>query len=191
MAKKKLSRDQKRKQKKQRRKQKPHPGKSKRRNPQIKILKPGAEELIQAQTSFKEQEKRIKQVFGTEEIPSVKANTLRTYSNYLKINLEVPCLLTGIESMGYFAWEERFAFGYGSKTEYERIRKEQGSYRDQYELKVFEAEIEPEWDMWVDVKRTADGRQFTIPLSELQAVDKTSKHYELLHDYSVWIVNWR
>ena len=121
----------------------------------------------------------------------VEAATLRTFFNYLKENLEVPCLLTGIESMGYFGWEERFEFGFGSKAEYERVRPERGSYHDQYELKEFAVEIEPGWDIGVNVRRTSDGKHFTIPLSELEAVEQTSPNYELLNDYTVWIVNWR
>jgi hypothetical protein len=83
---------------------------------------------------FDEQEERLRQVFRTEEVPSVETDILRTYFNYIKENIEIPYLLTGIESMGYFSWEERFEFGYGSKTEYEKMRRERGSYHDQYEL---------------------------------------------------------
>lgn len=191
MAKKKLSRDQKRKQKKEKRKQRkkqpPYLGKSKRVPPKIEILPPD----IQMSEDEDPQFARIMQIFGTTEIPSVDADNLQTYFNYLKDNLEVPCLLTGIESIGYFGWEERFEFGYGSKAEYQRLQKERGSYHDQYELKEFEVEIEPGWDMWVEVRRTSDGERFTIPLSELEAVDETSENYILLNDYTVWIVNWR
>jgi hypothetical protein len=45
--------------------------------------------------------------------------------------------------------------------------------------------------MWVEARRTSDGEWFTIPLSELEAVDETSENYILLNDYTVWIVNWR
>ncbi len=91
--------------------------------------------------------------------------------------------------MGFFGWEERFAFGYGSRDEYEQLKKKQGSYHDNYELIEFEA-IANDWDILVDVHRIPRRKKFTIPLSELKATDKTSKNYQLLNDYTVWRVNW-
>lgn len=193
MATKKLSRNQKRKQKKRKEKQRNQKPMAKWNKLPVKVLKSGDEdnEHALAQSDFEAQEARLLQVFEAEEIPGVDAATLQTYFSYLKERLEVPCLLTGIESMGYFGWEERFEFGYGSKAEYERLRKERGSHRDRYELKDFEATLEGDWDILVNVTRTTDGKRFTIPLSELEAVDQTSANYVLLNDYTVWMVNWR
>ena len=92
--------------------------------------------------------------------------------------------------MGYFGWEERYSFGYGSKAEYQRLRKERASFQDQYELEKFDATLDVDWDILVNVRRTYDNKRFTIPLSELQAVDETSQDYQLLNDYTVWFVNW-
>jgi hypothetical protein len=92
--------------------------------------------------------------------------------------------------MGYFGWEERYSFGFGSQAEYQRLRKEHAPFEDEYELKAFDARLEVEWDILVDVRRTSDGKRFTIPLSELEAVDETSQNYQLLNDYTVWFVNW-
>ena len=133
---------------------------------------------------------RIKQVFGTKEIPSVTSKALRIYFGYLKKNLVCPCLLTGIESMGYFSWEARFSFGYGSEEEHQRLRRERGSFRDNYELSTFDARV-GEWDILANVYRIPHRKKFTIPLSELEAVDKESLNYQLLKDYTVWFVNWR
>jgi hypothetical protein len=139
-----------------------------------------------------EQFERIKAVFNTSEIPTVTGPTLHQYFEYLKANLMCPCMLTGIESMGYFGWEERFEFGYGSKGEYQRLRRERGSYHDQYELRTLEdATVDEYWDILVKVERIPHRKRFTIPLSELQAVDEDSDNYQLLNDYTVWYVNWR
>lgn len=202
MPKQKPSRDQKRKLKKRKQKQRKKQQQSAQatQNTQ-RPVRMRLRDMVEVTTSpeppgydFDQQEERLRQIFGTEEVPSVEADTLRTYFNYLKDNLEVPCLLTGIESMGYFGWEERFDFGYGSQAEYERLRKERGSYHDSYDLEQFEAVIdEVGWnvDIIVNVKRTTDGNRFTIPLSELEAVDQASDSYVLLNDYTVWMVNWR
>lgn len=141
---------------------------------------------------FDEQLARIQQIFGADEVPKVTETSVCFYGEYLKINLACPCLLTGIESLGYFKWEERFAFGYGTKAEYARLRSQNGSYKDTYELLTFNARFDEDWDeLVVTVQRIPHRKQFTIPLSELQAVDKASRNYQLLHDYSVWFVNWQ
>jgi hypothetical protein len=135
---------------------------------------------------------RIRAVFNTQEIPSVAGETLHRYFDYLKENLVCPCLLTGIESLGYFDWEERFVFGYGDKEEYKRLRRERGSYKDKYELRgLDDAKVDEAWDILVNVQRIPYRKRFTIPLSELQAIDRTSRNYQLLKDYTVWYVNWR
>jgi hypothetical protein len=135
---------------------------------------------------------RIGAVFNTQEIPNVTGETLRRYFDYLKENLACPCLLTGIESLGYFDWEERFVFGYGDKEEYKRLRRERGSYKDKYELRSLDdAAVDEVWDILVNVQRIPYRKRFTIPLSELQAVDRASHNYQLLKDYTVWYVNWR
>ncbi len=131
---------------------------------------------------------RIQSVFGLNRIPGVEQAAIETYCAHLNKNLTCPCLLTGIESMGFFAWEERFEFGYGSKSEYERLKKEKGSYHDTYELKAFDGTVDDR-DILVKVRRVSDGKKFTIPLSKLQADDEASQNYQLLNDYSVWIVN--
>jgi hypothetical protein len=197
MTKKKLSRDQKRKQKKrkqQARKKRPQRSGS----TPFKVMAADDPEyqqrLAEAAAAGEAQMVRIQQVFGVDdedEIPVVKRETVQTFIDYLESRLQLPCVLTGIESVGYFDWEERFDFGYGSKAEYEQLRRERGSYHDRYELAKIEPDIEEAWDFdaLVEVRRLDDGKRFAIPLSELQAADQNSDDYVLLNDYSVWIVN--
>jgi len=139
---------------------------------------------------YDQQLARIKQVFDAEEVPRVTDSTLHIYFDYLKEDLRCPCILTEIESMGYFKWEERFLFGYGSKQEYEQLRRQKGSSREKYELKTFDPVVEDEWDILVKGQRIPHRKRFTIPLSGLQAVDETSPNYRLPNDYTVWSVNW-
>ena len=137
---------------------------------------------------------RIQSVFQLDEIPEVTEKHLVHYFQWLKRQLTFPCLLTGIESMGYFSWEERYEFGYGSPKEYEKTKKKLGSYQENYELKSLDnAKIGGDWDsdILASVVRVSDKKQFTIPLSELQAVAESSENYQLLNDYTVWYVNWR
>jgi hypothetical protein len=134
-----------------------------------------------------EQDRRIAGILGEDEVPKVNNKTLRTYLAYLKKNLEFPCYLTGIED---FPWEERYVFGYGSKIEYEKLKKTQPSYTDTFEFLGFDDEIDEGYGILVKVKRVSDKRKFTLPLADLEATDKKSKEYQLLNDFSVWFVNW-
>ena len=143
-------------------------------------------------SDYDEQSSRIKSVFNLAEIPEVTEANLENYFGWLKRKLTFPLILTGVESMGYFSWEERYEFGYGNKKDYERLKKERGSYKESYELKTLDkVKIEQDWDILVPVVRISDKRRFTIPLSKLQAADENSENYQLLNDYTVWYVNWR
>ncbi len=152
--------------------------------------------MAAATAEYQVQEERIMQVFGAnteEDIPSVDETTLQTYARHLKAHIQLPCLLTGIESIGYFGWEERFQFGYGSKAEHDRMRKEFGSLDDQFLLEEFTPTLKTVgWslDIVVTVKRSGDGKRFEIPLSELEATDENSDNTILLNDFTVWKVNW-
>jgi hypothetical protein len=141
---------------------------------------------------YDEQSSRIKAVFNLPEIPEVTDKNLEHYLGWLKEKLTFPCILTGIESMGYFSWEEKYEFGYGKPKDYEKLKKERGSYTENYELKSLDsAKIKKGWDILVAVVRVSDKKKFTIPLSELQAADEKSENYQLLNDYTAWYVNWR
>ena len=135
---------------------------------------------------FEEKERRIARILGEDEVPDVEDISLTRYLAYLKKNLEHPCYLTGIED---FPWEERFVFGYGSESEYEKLKKTQPSFTDTFEFLGFEEDISEDFGLLVKVKRVADKRKFTLPLADLEATDEQSKNYQLLNDFSVWFVN--
>jgi hypothetical protein len=139
------------------------------------------------------QEKRIESIVGDpEDIDFDEAREI--YYQYLKENLDLPCEVTGIED---FEWEEFYVLGPGNRKEYEHLKKDQPSYTDRYELLSIGTELESQWFMyWEDdlagqVKRLSDGKEFVLGLSELKAVDKKSKQYQLLDDFSFWVVNYR
>ena len=92
--------------------------------------------------------------------------------------------------MKYFGWEARFEFGQGSEDEYQELRRQRGSYKEKYELHTLDdAEVDEGWDIVVNVHRVPYRKRFVIPLSQLQAVDRRSRNYQLLNDYTVWFVN--
>ena len=139
------------------------------------------------------QDKRIAAILGENENLDFD-EALKVFYEYLKSHLSLPCEVTGIED---FRWEEVYVFGHGDKKEYDRLKKTQPSYRDQYELLEIDCEAESGWmlflaeDMGAHVRRISDGKKFVLGLSELEATDKRSKNYQILDDYAVWFVNNR
>ena len=145
-------------------------------------------------SNFDEQDVRIAEILidtiilDIDDIPEVSRESLERYFAHLKSNLKLPCYLTGIED---FPWEERYVFGYGSEAEYENLKKKQPSYTDTFNLINLDEEINEDYGLLVDVKRTSDNKKFTLPLADLKAIEEHSKNYQLLDDYSVWFVNNR
>jgi hypothetical protein len=145
-------------------------------------------------SNFDEQDVRIAEILldsiilDIEDIPEVSHESLERYFAHLKSSLKFPCYLTGIED---FPWEERYVFGYGSEAEYENLKKKQPSYTDTFNLINLDEEINEDYGLLVDVKRTSDNKKFTLPLADLKAIEEHSKNYQLLEDYSVWFVNNR
>lgn len=136
------------------------------------------------------QQKRIIAILDVEdeEDTGVTDENLKRFLNYLKDNLELPCLLTGIED---FSWEERYVFGYGDKKEYEKLKRKNPSYTDTFKLLEFD-EFQPnEEQIFVKVERVTDKKQFLLPLDNLEATQRKSRNYQLLDDYAVWWVNYR
>jgi len=137
---------------------------------------------------YEKQEERIIAILGTKKL-DVTRKTVRTYLSYLKKHVVIPCQLTGIED---FEWEEPYVFGYGSKREYEELKKTQPSYTDKFNLIKFADEMDDYYDgIFVQVLRVSDKKKFILPLADLKSTDRKSKNYQLLDDYSVWFVNNR
>ena len=133
----------------------------------------------------KEQEQRITQILGADNLP-VTMKSLMLYRDYLRKNLDTPCIMTGIEG---FPWEETPLFN-DEKTEHEALKEKQPSCADIYELKRFEDLIDEVHGILVKVKRVNDNQRFILDLAWLKGVDETSKNYTLLGDYSEWFVNY-
>jgi hypothetical protein len=133
-----------------------------------------------------EQKQRITEILGADNL-AVTLKTLTLYRDYLRKNLDTPCIMTGVEG---FPWKEAVVFDYDDKTQSETLKKKQPSRTDIYELKRFEDLIDEVHGILVKVKRVNDNQRFILDLASLKGVDQTSKNYTLLDDYSVWFVNY-
>lgn len=136
------------------------------------------------------QQNRIMAILNVddEDDARVTDENLKQFLDYLKDNLEFPCLLTGIED---FPWEERYVFGYGDEKEYEKLKKKNPSYTDTFKLIEFEERQPNEEQIFVKVERVSDKKQFSLPLDNLEAAKRKSTNYQLLDDYAVWWVNYQ
>jgi hypothetical protein len=150
-----------------------------------------ADVLRRATLERNHQDTRIADIFGTPTVPKVTEETLAIYLNYLKQHLEVPCQLTGIESLGCFAWEASYIFGRRRPREYAQRKQQQPSYTDTYAFLNFEDAYDPYDGLAVKVKRMSDRKRFVLPLANLKATEKPSSNAQLLDDYVVWFVNGR
>jgi hypothetical protein len=136
------------------------------------------------------QDRRIFAIFGveTEEEAAVNDETLSRYLRHLKETVQFPCKVTGMQD---FPWEEYYVFGPGSAKEYEKLKKNQPSFSDTFEILQFEDEFDGLEGIIVQVRRTSDKKVFYLPLSDLENVDHKSRNYELIDDYASWFTNYR
>ena len=138
-----------------------------------------------------QQDRRIADIFDMQKVPKVTEEALAIYLDYLKRHLEFPCQLTGIESLGCFAWEASYIFGRKRPKEYAQRKKKEPSYTDIYTFLSFEEEYDPYAGLAGKVKRVSDNKRFVLPLAHLKASEKPSNNDQLLDDYVVWFVNGR
>jgi hypothetical protein len=151
------------------------------------------------------QEKRIAKILGVNckdcdeydedeeceecEALQVHEETAVKYMNYLSQALKFPCHLKVIEA---FPWEDEFLFGHNpNKQKYEKLKKENPSYLDTFELiELLPGFEEENFDLLAHVTRISDNETFQIGLSWLEAINEKDSNHELLHDYSVWNINY-
>ena len=144
-------------------------------------------------TQLDAQDTRIEEIIGDDEEATFD-DCLDKFGDQLESSLQLPCDVTGIED---FRWEAYYVIGPGDPKEHERLRNNQPSYKDTFELLAIEKDVFSEWmmfhgeDLAGHVRRKTDGKEFHLGLAEIEVVDKNSRNYQLLDDYAVWFVNNR
>lgn len=132
---------------------------------------------------FVAQEKRFVEILGNDIVKS--ENSIIKYQKYLLEHLEFPVKLTGNED---FPWEGFYVFGSGNSKEYEKLKEENPSYTDLYNLISFSEDVDAYNGILAIVVRVSDSKEFELPLADLEAVDSAKNHL-LLDDYTCWCVN--
>ena len=118
---------------------------------------------------------------------SVQGATIMQAIARMELQDYFPCIVTGIED---FPWEEKYVFGPGNKKEYEELKKENPSYKDKFGIPdIYEDEDYDDQTM-VRARRLTDKKEFVLELDYLKSVDKKTRNYQLIDDYSVWFVDY-
>jgi len=137
---------------------------------------------------YKKQEKRIESVFPKDfEDISRRIETIEIYKAYLESKLTFPIKLTGIED---FDWEEFYILGPGDDKEYKELKKTRPSYQDTFNMIRIDNYYNENYGLFAKVTRVSDKKRFMIPLADLKVIDEKSDNYQILDDYSVWVVNY-
>lgn len=131
-----------------------------------------------------EEEKRIKAILG-EEISLTYKNS-EIYMDYLNKSIERPCMVKGSQD---FPWEERYVVGHWNPDEYEKLKKYNPSYTDEFELMDFIG-IDMRFDIIAKIKRPKDGKIFKMGLSWLESIDHNCLNHQLIWDFCFWHVTY-
>ncbi|MGK7918668.1 MAG: hypothetical protein AB4080_01485 [Trichodesmium sp.] len=152
---------------------------------------PGVESEDEAeQVHLEVFEQKLEEILGTTNF-QVSQTNLKKYLKYLKQNIEMPCLVTGMEE---FEWEEYYTMGSGSKKEYQKLKKTKPSYTDKFNLLKLDNKLTVEEGILAELERTSDGQKFILPLAELETAlemdIEDSVNAELLEDYAMWFYSY-
>ncbi|MDE5110513.1 MAG: hypothetical protein O4753_04350 [Trichodesmium sp. St7_bin2_1] len=131
-------------------------------------------------------EEKLEEVLGTTTF-KVNQTNLKKYLKYLKQNLAIPCLVTGVEE---FEWEEYYTVGPGSQKEYQKLKKTQPSYTDEFNILKLDNKLDVEHGILAVLERTTDNLKFTLPLAELEGVVEDSVDAKLLQYYGIWFFTY-
>ena len=138
-----------------------------------------------------EQDQPIEAIIGGPIEDADRDEARERFYRHLEAHLELPYEVTGQSD---FDWEEWYVFGGGDRDEYEELKKTQPSYSDHYELLSVSLDTS-EWMLFQDedlaahVRRTSDGREFVLGLSELKPVAGASPNAQLIEDFSTWMAD--
>lgn len=156
-------------------------------------------ELLMQEDPSEDRDEQYERIFeilhvSGEEEADVSDENLLIYFDFLKKNLELPCIVTGIGDYGCFRREEYYTFGPGNKSEYEKLKRKYASCTDEYEIIALGTGNEEDFNendgILVRTGRMKDKESFVLRLADLEATDKGSQNARLIDDYAIWFINF-
>lgn len=132
-------------------------------------------------------EEYMEQILGTKNI-QVNQTNLKKYLTYLKKNLKLPCLVTGLDDI---VLDEEDYQEFNQSKKKRDIFLTQPVEDETYKILGFNNYLDEKFGILVEVERSPEKRakdrpRFTVPLAQLEGYDPTSEDYELLENYSIW-----
>ena len=124
---------------------------------------------------------RIKKILG-KDCDRSNQNAIK-YLAYLKKLVKQPCHLTGREE---FPWEKPYATGGWESSEYQKLKRSNPSFVDQFELLDLQSTGTDNFDIIATVERIEDEKIFEIELSRLECIDIEDDNYQLIDDFTAW-----
>lgn len=105
---------------------------------------------------------QVQEIFGSREIPKVTSQSLETFREHLRSNLEDPCFLF--------------------------LTSEEGAHFEAVLLVDCLEEIDESDGIFVQVKRTSDHKHFTLPLAQLECPSEDTANHQLVDAYCSWFI---
>ncbi|MDY6806507.1 MAG: hypothetical protein SXA11_22240 [Cyanobacteriota bacterium] len=130
-------------------------------------------------------EEYLRDILGTDNIQVNKTN-LKKYFNYLKKNMKMPCLVTGIDVLDEEDSSENDRSKKKGKVSVTMLGED-----DIYNIVEFNNNLHDLYGILVEVepakaKGGKNKERLTVPLAQLEVFDPDSPNYELLDNYSIW-----
>jgi hypothetical protein len=106
---------------------------------------------------------RINELFGTSRPPEANPETMAVYLRYLRAHMEHPCYLIQAQ--------------------------EDSALFEALLLNELGEEIDADRGIMAKVSRSSDGREFTLPLAELECCEDDTRNSELVEDFTRWFMH--
>ncbi|MFO7801227.1 MAG: hypothetical protein R6V55_02895 [Desulfovermiculus sp.] len=105
---------------------------------------------------------KVQEIFGSQKVPEVTSNNLKTFRDHLRSNLEEPCYLF--------------------------ISSDDGAQFEAVLLVDYLEDVDHSKGILVTVKRTSDDKAFTVPLAQLECPPEDTDNHSLVEAYSSWFI---
>lgn len=109
---------------------------------------------------------------------------LKIYFDHLQKNLRKPIILKVLEET---PWDILHFIGHALHSS-EVLKSKIPLIKDKFEFIELVNDFDEQYGLYAMVERLNDRKHFKLVLFELMCVEKNSKNYELINDYSDWFL---
>ncbi|HUZ61754.1 MAG TPA: hypothetical protein VMU83_23450 [Hanamia sp.] len=103
------------------------------------------------------------------DLPEASLEMLTRYHNFLQNKLPAGLNMTGQGPLGYFAWEERFAWGHGNEKDYKALKEKYASCNDKFKFIRLKS-LSEELGIMAELKRLSDKKTICNPSCRFKSI---------------------